>query len=824
MGFKPCDETAVMPLALRLLRVIGVWGDLTRYRYILVFVCYCFGIVIPKVCFGYPSAEASIRGYTELILETNVFAGMLMLYVRYDHFKLLVVELRSFVSIVFRDHSPSTPIRSNLVQLNVRLHKYTMLYCLYMCCVCTVYCFAPLWSNYSGYTSAINHQDNGSTVFQFNLYLEQGFYWLDNRTSLVGYCICTVFMFPLMYLCAYTGTVKVVAVFNLIKYCQAAIQTVAIKLEHLKTFRDVRRRTEAMSEVRDLHQRAMRCAELLELVLQPLLLMQLVLCILIWCTMMLYFSVSGINVKFINMFLLFLFVSIETFGYCYLGTQLSQESINVGKALYDADWIDYDAVMRKKVAFMIMRAQCRVGLTAAKFCFVDMEQFVAMLNMSYSIFVVLKDDDRAVLPLILYLQKHISLGDGSKRLYYPIVFSAFCASVVVPKLMTHYTNLETFICSMAELVFVGNVICGTMLLWMEYVSFAQFIEQTTSLTKYCKWPFGSLCRLYSTCSRSLPWLVYRDHQLYSVREYVLQFNRRIHRYTNKYCAFMGVLVVFYCLAPILTSLTAYFQSLVKSAGNDTSTTMAKVEFTLHMEETFYGLEQHTNIVHYILYTLAIVPMMFMTAVSVHTKLLTICCSVLYCETLLHIITLKVDNLHRMPMGNAARDELADIIQVHQRTLACIALLVKALRPVLLMQLVFCIFIWCLMMLYFTLADIGVKFINVGILFFVITIETLGQCYVGTRLSKQAEELTKCVYACGWQSMDREIQQELLMVLHRTQWPVGIQAGKFCFVDMERFQKCLTERQRGHDKPLRFRTIPQMVNVSYSFFIVLKDAF
>ncbi|XP_035908990.1 odorant receptor 67a-like [Anopheles stephensi] len=135
----------------------------------------------------------------------------------------------------------------------------------------------------------------------------------------------------------------------------------------------------------------MRCAELLELVLQPLLLMQLVLCILIWCTMMLYFSVSGINVKFINMFLLFLFVSIETFGYCYLGTQLSQESINVGKALYDADWIDYDAVMRKKVAFMIMRAQCRVGLTAAKFCFVDMEQFVAMLNMSYSIFVVLKD-------------------------------------------------------------------------------------------------------------------------------------------------------------------------------------------------------------------------------------------------------------------------------------------------------------------------------------------------------------------------------------------------------------------------------------------------
>uniref|UniRef100_A0A182S7G6 Odorant receptor n=1 Tax=Anopheles maculatus TaxID=74869 RepID=A0A182S7G6_9DIPT len=120
---------------------------------------------------------------------------------------------------------------------------------------------------------------------------------------------------------------------------------------------------------------------------------------------------------------------------------------------------------------------------------------------------------------------------------------------------------------------------------------------------------------------------------------------------------------------------------------------------------------------------------------------------------------------------AARDELADIIQVHQRALECTALMVQALRPVLLVQLVFCVFIWCLMMLYFTIA---------------------------------AEELTKCVYACGWPGMDLEIQQGLQMVLHRTQWPVGIQAGKFCFVDMERFQK--------------------MVNMSYSFFIVLKDAF
>uniref|UniRef100_A0A182MIM4 Uncharacterized protein n=1 Tax=Anopheles culicifacies TaxID=139723 RepID=A0A182MIM4_9DIPT len=318
--------------------------------------------------------EASIRGYAELILETNVFAGMLMFYLRCDHFKLLVDELRSFVSIVIRDFQP-TFVRRNLVELNLQLHKYTMFYCLYMCGVCTVYCIIPLWSNYSGYMA---DQNNGTT-FEFVQYLEQSFYWLDNRTSLLGYCVSTVIMIPLMYLCAYTGTVKVVAVFNTIKYCQSVLRIVVMQLEHLKTLPNTRNQTKALSDVHQLHQRTLRCAELLELVLQPLLLMQFVLCILIWCTMMLYFSVSGLSVKFINMFLLFLFVSIETFGYCYLGTQLSQEqSINVGQALYDCSWSDFDGETRRSLAFMILRTQCRVGLTAAKFRLVDMEQFGAV--------------------------------------------------------------------------------------------------------------------------------------------------------------------------------------------------------------------------------------------------------------------------------------------------------------------------------------------------------------------------------------------------------------------------------------------------------------
>nr|XP_049466501.1 uncharacterized protein LOC125907546 [Anopheles coluzzii] len=96
-------------------------------------------------------------------------------------------------------------------------------------------------------------------------------------------------------------------------------------------------------------------------------------------------------------------------------------------------------------------------------------------------------NDRAVLPLLLYIQERLGLWGESYRARYLFVVVAFSITVCIPKLTTTYTNLETFICSMAEHVFIGNVFGGAMLLWTEYDSFRQFIEQVNSLTKHCKY-------------------------------------------------------------------------------------------------------------------------------------------------------------------------------------------------------------------------------------------------------------------------------------------------------------------------------------------------
>uniref|UniRef100_A0A2M4CWL7 Putative odorant receptor n=1 Tax=Anopheles darlingi TaxID=43151 RepID=A0A2M4CWL7_ANODA len=661
--FVPSDEKAVMPLILRLLEVIGVWGDRkNRYRYMVVFLSYCLGILVPKVCFGYPSLEATIRGYAELILETNVFGGMLMFYLRNDHFEMLIQELRHLVVIVFRDYQ-SVVIQNYLIALNRRLHKYTLFFCFYMIGVCTVYCIAPLWPSYASYFRAINTPNH--TTMNFNLHLEQGFYWLDNRSSIGGYSVFTAFMLPLMYACAYTGTVKVLAIFNSIKYCETVLRLVVLKVEQLPDLPTERQRLEAVSEARELHQRALRCAELLELVLQPALLTQFVLCIQIWCAMMLYFTVSGVNVKLLNMFLLFLFVSIETLGYCYLGTKLSDESINVGQAVYGIEWYTFNCRMQRNIGFMMMRSQRRVGVTAAKFCFVDMEQFGAL------------DDDRAVLPLLLFLQGQWGFCQDTKRFRYLIFFIMYIFVMAIPKLSFGYRNQNELISSMAELIFVSNIVCGTMMLWLQYPRFVKFIDSLRTMAK----------------------LVYQDRPFSTSMEYLSGFNRRIHRSINTYCFCVMWLILFYVLAPIGTSFWMYITTQLSSAVNGTTEERMPIEFRHHMDHSFYGLQHNTYWPHYLIFTACMTPTALGVAFTVHMKVLTISSCVSYCEVLLHIVSIKIGNLAQVPLEHI-HSELAHIIHLHERSLHCIAELKVILQPIMLLQFVLCVLTWCAFMLYF----------------------------------------------------------------------------------------------------------------------------
>uniref|UniRef100_A0A182G030 Uncharacterized protein n=1 Tax=Anopheles albimanus TaxID=7167 RepID=A0A182G030_ANOAL len=387
---------------------------------------------------------------------------------------------------------------------------------------------------------------------------------------------------------------------------------------------------------------------------------------------------------------------------------------------------------------------------------------------------------------MLFLQEQLGVCQGTKRIRYLTFFAMYISVMAIPKLSFGYRNQNELISSMAELIFVSNIVCGTMMLWLQCPRYAKFI--------------------YSL--RNFANLVYQDGPFSTSAEYLAGFNRRIHRSTNTYCFCVMWLILFYVLAPIGTSFWIYLTSQLSSGlavVNGTMEELTPIEFRHHMDHRFYGLQHHTYLPHYLIFTACMTPTVLGVAFTVHMKVLTISSCVSYCEVLLRIVAIEIDNLAHVP-AESIHSELAHIIHLHERALQCIADLKVILQPIMLLQFVLCVLTWCAFMLYFVIVGhLDVKLINLGILFLVITIETFSSCFFGTRLSAQGEMLVKTIYSSGWENMpDHEVRRAMQIVLMRAQKPVGIMAGKYCFVDMERFQK--------------------MVNYSYSCFIVLKDAF
>ncbi|XP_053667109.1 odorant receptor 2a-like [Anopheles marshallii] len=195
-------------------------------------------------------------------------------------------------------------------------------------------------------------------------------------------------MTPTSYLCAFMGTVKIITISNSIIYCTLYFQLIQVKLQTVAQDNSFH---EEMKTIVMLHQDALNCAKLLESITSLVLLQQLLLCVFIWCSMLLYFTVSGFNVNFMNLFVLFMFDTTETFAYCYLGEQLSNESARVARVVYECSWEVQTLAIQRDLKLVLARAQAPVGITAGKFCFMNMQQFGIVLKTTYSCFVVLRE-------------------------------------------------------------------------------------------------------------------------------------------------------------------------------------------------------------------------------------------------------------------------------------------------------------------------------------------------------------------------------------------------------------------------------------------------
>uniref|UniRef100_A0A182MFG7 Uncharacterized protein n=1 Tax=Anopheles culicifacies TaxID=139723 RepID=A0A182MFG7_9DIPT len=350
------NPPGVPHIALKLLRLVGVSETKAeKYRYVPMFVIFIAIIAVPKIVFGYPNFESSIIGLAELFFQSNRFVGVLLLVLYKDTLFALVRQSEYFTKKLLKESSPAAQY---LTKVDAHITKITRLYLTALLVPANFYSYSPIISTLWKY---YNTHDNDTTGTEHVLHMEENFYGLNIRETLSHYLIFGVIMVPTSFICALVGTAKLVSILSLIKYCTIYFQLVTLKLEELlqKPSFD----SYEIKSVLRMHQDALGCADLLATLTAPIMLLQLLLCIL---------------------------------------------SAYIAHAVYECNWENLTPKTQKDLQLTLVRAQRPVGITAGKFCFMNMEQFAEGFNVNFMTLFVLFVFDTTETFAYCYLGEQLS--------------------------------------------------------------------------------------------------------------------------------------------------------------------------------------------------------------------------------------------------------------------------------------------------------------------------------------------------------------------------------------------------------------------------------
>ncbi|KXJ80439.1 hypothetical protein RP20_CCG025037 [Aedes albopictus] len=399
MLFAHCfrDNVDVFPVGMQTLKFLGLWGEPRRVvRFGCIASWMAFMFIAPKTCleYGGEGFDSFARGTAELIYFTDFISSMVLFAFRRKSYVRMITTLQE----TFRTlASPGQPIScvNAITNFNRRIFRYSRIYACFIGSCLIFYVPLPMTATFVNYFAAGNETDS----VEFVLPLENKFYGLDTRRNILHYIIYMMMLTPAVCGSASLSIVKGTVLFTIIRYGATLFELVSLKIADLgdpSNFRDQddletqRKRQDRLQEIITLHQTALEFADLLENTMQHILLSQFVNCLLISCLMMFYISSTyGPNV--VNMVILFAVLMVEVFAYCYNGDELSEKAAAVANSIYCYPWYLEPVPVQKAIQLMILRSQRKIGITAAKFYFVDIGRFGVVVQASYSYYLILKE-------------------------------------------------------------------------------------------------------------------------------------------------------------------------------------------------------------------------------------------------------------------------------------------------------------------------------------------------------------------------------------------------------------------------------------------------
>nr|XP_049466485.1 uncharacterized protein LOC120954963 isoform X2 [Anopheles coluzzii] len=390
------------------------------------------------------------------------------------------------------------------------------------------------------------------------------------------------------------------------------------------------------------------------------------------------------------------------------------------------------------------------------------------------------EDPKAVMPVVKRLLKLSGLTQETTRFGAINFLNLFIyiAAVLVPKVCFPYPNTEAMIRGLSELIFFTNV----------YVGFFCFISQHRHYRDLLNAIDSFVDVVYPTAT----------HPSDSPSEQILiKFNVKIQKLSVVFCWYIAVTATFYWLAPCLMT----YRSIYKASVSVENGSVQSIQYYPNLEESFYWLDNHSSVYGYAAFSIVALLVFTVASYNNATKLLTILTTIKYCNTLLQLVIIEVDNLNHAT-SNAIDRELKQVIQLHQRAVRCVALLNQTLSFVITVQLALCILTWCFTLLYILTVGLDVTGMNGLLIMFNMTLEMFGYCFFCTELATTGTLIARQSYEFRWEEHDRKIQKMISTIVARSQLPLRITACGFITVNVELFAK--------------------VIKTTYSVFIVLKD--
>ncbi|XP_029722550.2 odorant receptor 67c-like [Aedes albopictus] len=202
--------------------------------------------------------------------------------------------------------------------------------------------------------------------------------------------LATVVSITVQYLMLGTVAAQECLFWNLLHHISCLFRIVRLEVARLDQYTDPKQFTERLACIVSTHEVCFRCARCLEDVLYPLLALWYSTCILQTCYIMFVVTVIDDLVIIASMVFVLQYTVFLIFSFSMLGAELMDESARVSDAIYNTHWHLRMATERRLLLFMLMRSDRPVGITAAKFFYLNRSTFAVAMKTAFSFFTIMR--------------------------------------------------------------------------------------------------------------------------------------------------------------------------------------------------------------------------------------------------------------------------------------------------------------------------------------------------------------------------------------------------------------------------------------------------